>query len=201
MISVDVKVVKDEATPALARLFYMTRNPQAMLKVLGRTAVRELTRHFNAKDTAEPNRLGGKRTHFWNDVADSVGQPAISSHAATVTIAHPAYSHKLTGGKISAKKAGSLTIPLIPEAHGRYASVFEGATGSKLFLYKAKSGKKNTFLARSEGNGLELVYLLAKSVNQNPDKTAFPDEGTLSTAIQQQAEAFIQRELNRRNAA
>lgn len=61
------------------------------------------------------------------------------------------------GGKIKAKNAGALTIPLTKEARLKTAGDFPD-----LFILKTK---KNTFLARNKEDGqIEFVYLLKKSV-------------------------------------
>ncbi len=51
------------------------KKPKAILLGVGREAVRFLKRHFRDKDKKEPNQLSPRRSHFWNEIANSVMNP------------------------------------------------------------------------------------------------------------------------------
>ncbi|MCW5556615.1 MAG: hypothetical protein KIT22_02035 [Verrucomicrobiae bacterium] len=99
----------------LGALVRQIERPEALLAVLGRDAANQLRSHFRGKDRT-PNQLGGKRTHFWRQVADSVQAPRLTNggHAVVVSITHPAIAQKLKGGRIRAKRVSFLTIPVSP---------------------------------------------------------------------------------------
>ncbi|MBT3710267.1 MAG: hypothetical protein HOG19_12555, partial [Gammaproteobacteria bacterium] len=94
------------------------------------------------------NKLGGKRTNFWNKVGNTVnnGDPNHSNKAepiveapgrVVVTIASPILPHKIKGGTIRPVRAGVkyLTIPLVAEAYDKRARRFPD-----LFVIKSKKG-------------------------------------------------------------
>lgn len=61
------------------------------------------------------------------------------------------------GCTITAKKAKYLTVPIHPKAVGKKAGSIKG-----LFFFEAASGEK--FLAKGDGDNLELYYWLTRSV-------------------------------------
>lgn len=85
--------------------------------------------------------------------------------------------HKITGGTITAKRARALTIPLIPEAHGRRAADYE-AEIAPLFSIKNKSA----LFQAVEGGGVKAVYALRKSVRHDPWPNAIPSQDELASA-------------------
>ena len=172
-------------------------NPSALARVVGAQLKTSLRKHFLKKDKTDASALGtaaGRRTHFWNQVRDSVSNATILNGGAQVrvSITDPRMAQKYYGGRISAKAAGALTLPLIPDAYARRASTYEAETGLKLFILKpADSGK--AFLAAKENGGITLVYLLTKSVHQDKDPTALPDMGVLRGELISRARRYVDR--------
>jgi hypothetical protein len=184
MIGLSIKV-HDGASGPLRDLRGRMRNPMGGLRVAGRAVANLLKRYFVAKNSAEPNKLGGKRTNFWLQIRDSVQAPVDSgANSVIVSIADPRFCQKVYGGEITAKRAGALTIPVHPAAHGRRASVLEQVLGIKLHLIRQKSGGNTIGLLVGPGNqgtfGFgEIFYVLVKSVTQGPTPGALPPEATL----------------------
>lgn len=84
-----------------------------------------------------------------------------------------------TGGTIRPKRANHLTIPLIAEARGLYASVYQQNTGRKLF--KSPSGK--ALMEKTESGGVRAVYALVKSITMGPWPGAVPPEDFIADAF------------------
>lgn len=167
------------------------KNPSGLLMVVGREAGNRLKAHYRMKERTEPNKLGGPRTHFWRDVANAVNQPQLAGgEGVRIQISHPAIAQKIHGGVIRAKAAGALTIPLVPEAHGRRASTYEAETGFKLFVVRKPNG---AFLAAAADGEIRFIYALRQSVNQDPDPTALPPEEEFSAALVARAEKYVAR--------
>ena len=70
--------VIDQASPELRALSARVSNPIPGLKVAGRAVANLLRAHYRRKDQTEPNKLGGRRTHYWRAVAHSVHNPVQS---------------------------------------------------------------------------------------------------------------------------
>ncbi len=176
------------------------KRPRSMMAAVGREGANQLRKHFRQKDRDEPNRLGGKREHFWLKVMRSVQAPILSDAGTKVTISitHPVYGHKFRGGIISAKRVKNLSIPQTPEAYGRAPSVFERETGHKLIFIRqgpvALLARRGTL-----GPFLQVEYVLRPFVRQERDPTAFPDETKFEEALLARANAVMQRELNTQN--
>lgn len=176
-------------------LIERTRNPRGLLAGVGREAANLLRAHFRNKDRREPNKLGGKRQHFWAQVERSVQAPVVSDaiKMVEISITHPAFAQKLFGGRIRAARVRNLAIPQEPEAYGRSPSVFERELGVKLFFVKVRD---RAVLARNiDGKGLQVEYLLTPSVNQLPDPTALPEEKAFEEALLSRAESIVDREI------
>lgn len=157
-------------------LLTQAKRPRAVLAAMGREGQQQLKRHFRGKDRTESNRLGGKRTHFWRQVADSVQAPMVQGDTSvTISVNHPAIAQKVLGGTIRAKRAKMLTIPVSPEAYGRTASTFEHETGLKLIFLKAGNNALLATRRSQDSKALQIEYILTPSVEQAPDPTALPD--------------------------
>lgn len=184
--------VSSQAGARLRLFAAQLKNPVAMYKDAGRRITNDLRKHFVGLDDSQPNRLGGKRTHFWLDVRDATQNPEIDPQGATVTIAHLAFAQKLYGGTIRAKAAKALTIPLIPEAHGRFASTFEEEMGVKLFRPKG-----TRILAMSKDGDMIPVYALAKAASIKAEPKALPPAAAISAAVLDTASKHVARILAR----
>lgn len=195
-----IKVGREKFRRKLKGCLSAVKRPRAMMAAVGREGANQLRKHFRQKDKDEPNRLGGKREHFWLKVMRSVQAPILSDGGTKVSISitHPVYAHKFLGGIISAKRAKNLSIPQTPEAYGRSPRVFEQETGHKLIFIR--QGPVALLARRATlGPFLQVEYVLRPWVRQERDPTAFPDETKFEEALLARANAVMQRELNAQN--
>jgi hypothetical protein len=99
---------------------------------------------------------------------------AVSASGSGVTLRSKGvigFSHKVTGGTITAKRKKFLTIPIVPEAHGLTAKTYS-RTIAPLFVVKG-------VLAQADENsqtGIKPVFVLKKSVTHKPWRGALPPD-------------------------
>ena len=199
----------------LSGLAGMLDNPDDLLTVLAREGNNRLRSHFQQRDQT-PNALGGTRTHFWQQIADSVSSRRGGPGQLLISITDPRFNQKVFGGDIVPKNAKALTIPVNPAASGQTAgramlgpfqdpsedgSVgFERASGQKLILITWKSPKGNSIgalctKADPAGKFLEVVFLLVTRVSQAPDPQALPDQAAWSAALLDRARSYVGRKV------
>jgi hypothetical protein len=177
--------LSDQGTTAeLDRIAGQLRNPNALLKAVGRRGAEELRKHFRNRNQ-QGNKLGGRRSNFWRQVADSTNNPVQEGTSRVrISISHPAFAQKVFGGTIKAKNAGALTIPVDPLAYDRTVAVFQQQTGIQLFRLRKKGGGFSNLLAGFISEKvLRVFYVLAKSVTQAADPEALPDRAQFNAAI------------------
>ena len=180
-----------------AGILATARNPVAILKTAGRELSTRLKEHFRRKDRTDKNQLSTRRSHFWLAVSRTVSNPFQSGYnSISVSINDPLFAQKVYGGTIRAKIAGALTIPVEEKAYGRSAATFEAETGLKLFLLRTGKGPLETaILAIKTLYGIQVEYVLRKSVYQEPDPTALPEQTALESSIVARAQAALDRQL------
>ena len=191
-------VIIDLSVSVELTLIYETvKRPHALLRVLGRRGANELRGWFRGRNRT-PNKLGGRRTNFWNQIASSVQSPVlVGATGVRVDVTHPAYGFKLRGGRITPKRAKALTIPVHPEAYGRTVGTFERETGIELFRPYATGGVASDLLMGANDDGsLTVYFVLRPFVDQAPDPLAFPPDFTAS--ILDEARKFQVRQFSRK---
>jgi len=137
---------KIEMSSGIDRLKFSDKELTDVLTVGARGVSQYLRKFYRQKNGREKNKLGGKRTNFWNRVGNTVnnGDPNHSNKAepivespgrVVVTIASPILPHKIKGGTIKPVRSQYLTIPLVAEAYNERARRFPD-----LFVIKSKKG-------------------------------------------------------------
>mgnify|MGYP003645473073 FL=1 len=137
---------KIELPSGIDRLKFSDKELTDVLTVGARGVSQYLRKFYRQKNGREKNKLGGKRTNFWNKVGNTVnnGNPNHSNKAepivespgrVVVTIASPILPHKIKGGTIKPVRSQYLTIPLVAEAYNERARRFPD-----LFVIKSKKG-------------------------------------------------------------
>jgi hypothetical protein len=184
----------------LGRLMGIAERPRMLLQAGARAGRRALQRHFTRREQT-PNRLGGRRTHFWRDIRESTQVGEVTDNYGLITIGRREFAQKMFGGTIvpgGGKRA--LTIPVSPDAHGRRArddaggESFERMTGFKLILIKPRHG--GAFLASVRGPGrLQVEYVLVPRVDQAPDPEALPPRDELESTVAEAAEKALQAQI------
>lgn len=172
--------VEGDAKERVEHLVRQTKRPKAMLADMGRRVVKVLRQHFADLDAKNPNKLGGAREHFWNDVRESVLDAEADDQKVTVGIAHPAILQKLHGGTITGD-GKRLTIPATAEAYGKRAGFFSD-------LKLAVLGKQAALM-----RGDKVYYWLVKSVTQKPFPETLPDNSELSDAVEDTGRKHLRR--------
>jgi hypothetical protein len=125
------------------------------------------------------------------------------------TIANNAdhFAFKITGGTITPKRAKALTIPLIREARGLYASVYQQNTGHRLFTIKGRNAlfeRTDQTVLGSRGrrgrpgatpiqrSGIRAVDALLSSVTMGPWPGAVPPDELLAGAYSEHFSAGLE---------
>jgi hypothetical protein len=134
---------------------------------------------------------GRKQTQWWRGVANNWFLQSSNATGATIRNSKSSgFAHKVTGGTIRAKRKRSLTIPLVPEAHGLTARTYS-KTISPLFRVKNCLAQADP----SAANGIKPVFALVKSVTQKPWPNALPPETSYVNAFMEGALDSIIRQI------
>ena len=130
---------KVELPSGFDRMKFSDKEITDVLTVGARGVTNYLKKFYREKSQNEPNKLGGKRTHFWNrKIGGSVQAPkSEGTGRVVVAIDGDILPHKIKGGTIRPVRANTkyLTIPINKEAYGRKARQFPD-----LFVIKSKKG-------------------------------------------------------------
>ena len=208
MISISITVDTTGADAFLVRVTGKIANPRALNAALAARLEDDLKAHFDSRNS-EPNQMGAEKTGFWANVAQNTATTEIRDDGATVSIgADTHFRIHYLGGVI--KPTGGrkfVTIPLIKEARGIRAAVYEQSTGRKLF----RPGQARVLMERSDGgelsgegsttatirtktgfrkinvrgrSKLRAVYALATQANIKKDPRALPPLTDLAAALQ-----------------
>lgn len=130
----------------------------------------------NSLSTHGPGRMS---TGWFSNIARKWFLSSADSSGAVITNPDEdgSLQHKIRGGTITAKNAGALTIPLVPEAHGRRAADYQSEI-RELFTIPNKSA----LFEAVEGGGVRAVYALRQSITQDPWPDAIPASEELAAA-------------------
>lgn len=166
--------------------------PKNVAQVAGRAGLEATRRHLMARNTTHPNRLGGKRTHWWQQMARSLTLD-IEGTAAVVTLTQIGAGLLIRGGKVTPKRRKVLAVPVHADAHGRTA----GERSDLTPIYWKKNGKLRGGLVRNAHTRLvggkngkplrrgrsieggELMYVFKDSVTIKGDPSILPDSAKL----------------------
>lgn len=127
---------------------------QSLNADVGEGVAEALRIHFDRLDAERPNKLGGKRTHYWGQARDSVhSEPTDTGAVVDVTqigVRLHFYGGTVTPGKgisfVTGRQTRMLTIPADASAHGRRAAEFQNL--------EVLWGKNGPFaLALAQGGG------------------------------------------------
>lgn len=202
MIRVEVKFTGD-ADP-LGDLLSVLTDPEmkALNTVAGRAARNEAARYtdeFDATGGWRNPKYGTGRSRFGANVTAGWHLSEVTADKTVIANNADHYAFRVSGGTITPKRAGALTIPAIPEARGMRASVYQQNTGRKLFTIR---GKKALFeriddittgergkTRRSAGatqirtSNIRPVYWLVQSVTQPPMPDGAPGAEVIGEAF------------------
>lgn len=132
---------------------------------------------------------GRQKTRFSENVTSGWSVGKVTGSGANIRNNTIGLAHKVTGGTITAKRVKFLTIPLIPQAHGRRAADFASDIG-KLFA------AKGCLMWKKPDGRIIPAYALKKSVTHKPWVGALPPDATISNAFAEAALDAIENELS-----
>ncbi len=164
-VSLEIKVIRDTAGPALANL-RSALTPQRMAAAVGPACAKLTQQHLLDLGT---NKKGWPTTNFYARAAKATNWAA-APEGVVVSINQIGVRQRYQGGPIRPVNAKYLTIPIDPEAYGKVASDFEN-----LICIRTKKGK---YLAQKEGTGktatLKFLFKLSPGVDQEGDVEVLP---------------------------
>jgi hypothetical protein len=172
-LSIDLR---DQVSDLMIRARSNLQRPEALLLPVARYGATLLRRHYRKLEAGAPNKLGGERTHWWQQVHDSVHNPILLSPTlASIEITQPGVALRLKGGTVRPKNAGALAIPINRLSYGVWARdwVFRHP---EMPLFKIK-GPRGTYLAAKAGPGSKrmlILYKLMLQVEIPPDPRVLP---------------------------
>lgn len=189
MISIDITTNGAEITIPAALNKLLSDETLSDLNTVGGSEAKEAAKKYHteynqAHKWRGDNYLGagaGRSGEFGDEIANAWTFEGGTSDGATISNDASFYRHKVYGGTIKPKSAKALTIPLIPEAVGRRAKDYKG----NLFMLKQKYKKTGgtNFLFEIDGDGIRAVYMLKKSVTQDPWPGALPPTANIAQAF------------------
>jgi hypothetical protein len=183
--------------------------PAGLNERLGRAAGDHIKGHFLRLDNERANPMGGQRSHFYWEAAQTISSVA-TTDGAEVTINKLGLRQRWLGGTISAKNSHFLTIPARAESYGVPAREFP----QKLRFIQFRSGtaalviddqneptdsvdnagnvsvKRGTRNKRKKTAGI-VEYWLVPSVYQHPDASVLPTSGELSQVVAEAANEYL----------
>jgi hypothetical protein len=178
---------------------------EGVRRVAGRAVINALRAHFDRLDQERPNALGGRRTHFYRQVAHSIQQPRTEGENVVISINHVGAAQRFFGGTIRPVNAKYLTIPARAEAYGKRAGEFKDLevlwswrqrrpialiqrSQTRMTTARRKGEKR---VLRGEEFGGGVFFWLVKAVTQKADPTVLPPEETVSAAVTPAIQDFI----------
>lgn len=199
MVHFNLKV-SDTISPELRAKAY-AMDPQRIGLVAGRAIAGQLREHLFGLDRSRPNKLGGKRTHFYSQAARSVQQPRKEGGGVVVSINHVGIRQRYEGGDIRPVRAKFLTIPVIAEAHGKRAREFNNLSFAITKQGPALVENRSTGIRKTKKGfrpthsviGGRIYFLLRKKVHQDPDATVIPTRQAMLAVATRATGEFIAR--------
>lgn len=175
--------IRDEASAAIDASALALRDARGLHAVLGRRAEIELRDHFGARND-EPNKNGWPSQNFWNDIAKATAFHDADENRALVLISDPRFNQKFYGGKITPKESKNLALPAIAAAYG------ESPLQHELHPVFRRIGGAPRAIALADKGGT-IWYWLVRSVTQEADEDALPDEDHFVAALREEAQEFV----------
>lgn len=208
--------VTDTATPMLLRLQAGVSVAQSG-PVAGRAVSNLVRSHLFARNASHPNQIGGRRTNFWAQAARST-QMQPTATGAEVGINLLGFRLQYAGGTVRPVRRRYLTIPAVPEAHGKLASewpdlefafVKDSSSGRmRPALVQAKQteiritkggrkGPKVSAVASTLGN--QAIYWLTKKATIPAHPEALPTVAAMGASASAALSSYYRRIIARRS--
>lgn len=189
-------LIQDAATPRLRAIAGQATRPRGLMAACGKRVEVEYRRHFQALDR-RGNGRGWWRSHFWLRVRSATSLTSVSDTGAAVTIASPELAFRVRGGTIRPKRGRFLALPTTSRAK-EAGSPREGGISGLFFI--RRRGGRGAYLAVRVGRAIRVQYRLLPSVTIPAMPEALIPRARLAGAVEQEAERYLRRELERRAA-
>jgi len=203
--------VTDSITPRM-RAAKAAMEPSKLDPLIGRSAVNFLRGHFEKLDASRPNKLGGKRQHFYGGAGRSTHFNTIPG-GVRVSISALGLRLQFQGGVVrpgvnpSATSGGPtkyLTIPAVPEAYGHRASDFPNLqpvlrfkNGQLRMIGLATTATPSVGVKGSHTTGTILFWTVKQTVHA-PDPSVLPDNQVMLRAINRDVKDYMDAVLLKR---
>ena len=181
--------VKDGATGTVANL-RAGLQPAQVNPIVGRSARNTYREHLFGLNNQRANALGGPRTNFYASAARGT-QFRVQGSEVIVSINQVGIALRYFGGTVRPRTKKYLTIPAVPEAHGKRASEFPGlhfafelhpkfhvlmpclvqGAASLLGLRRSKGTVRARFIGERHRR---VIFWLVKSATFQADDTVLP---------------------------
>jgi hypothetical protein len=198
--------ISDEASPALTALEGVLE-PRAIAANVGEAEVKLFQSHFL---NAGSNKNGWPTTSFWPRAAKATNWKAFEN-GVLINVNQQGVRQRYAGGDIFPTNGHQyLTIPARAEAYGKTAGEFNNlkvafsrghafalveADASQVMIgRKKKDGTRSVKQGDTIGGGV--FFWLVKSVHQQPDPTAIPDERDIEQVAMDTLNDLIERASN-----
>lgn len=202
-ISIDIT---DNASPSLAAVFNEVGAQKGLREVAGRQGRNTVREHLFKLDAERENALGGKRTHFYSNAANSTNFRLVDD-GVVIAINHTGLAQRYFGGPIRPVNSTYLAIPARAEAHGKRPREFSNleivfgrgrrpvglaeTRSTDIKLRKKKDGTVRVTPGQERG-GL-MMFWLVKEAYQAEDPTVLPTAGVLGGQILERVTKYMER--------
>lgn len=152
--------------------------------VAGRAAANKMRDHLNEVDSRRPNALGGSRSHFWAQAAESITHKATRSRAE-INVTHQGFALQYYGGTVKPVKAKALAIPARAEAYG-FSPREPEIPELDIFFFKGKKA----FAGLKDGEN-RVWFWLTKETEHEGDDSLLPTHDELAEAAREGIEDYL----------
>lgn len=207
---VEYTVIAEGEASALLGQLYASKLPVGLHEDIAQAAGDVFRKHLKNRDHTHPNKLGGRRSHFYWHAAEAVENEA-TTEGAKVSIDYLGLRQRWLGGDICPVNAKMLAIPARSESYGVAPRDFPGdlipirfKSGAVALVKdeqthtvdsfggeRMRSAAKGQRKSRKRGIGL-VEYWLVDHVHQNPDPSVMPSVEQVLDAVTKAAGDYLQ---------
>lgn len=173
--------IKGDTAERIGAMVEQLDRRRALYADLGTRMERLVQDNFSDLDKASSNKLGGTRTHFWDELRSATSSK-FSDRNAEVNVAHPAILQKLYGGTIKADDR-KLALPATAEA-------YSARTPRSMDLRLSFRGRDLPVLVDTEDR---VQFWLKDEVTQQPTPETIPSEDAMNREMDKGLKEFGER--------
>lgn len=198
-----------EASEMLKELYARTTVPVGLHAAIATACADVMKGHLQARDGTHANKMGGRRSHFYWNAAQTVKGEA-TAEGAEVSVNYLGLRQRWLGGDIYPINAKYLAIPARSESYGIPPKEFPGdltcirfRSGTLALVkdevsqgtddagnFQQKSAERGQRKSRKRTIGL-VEYWLKDHVYQEPDPTVMPSPQDMLNAATEAASEYL----------